>query len=503
MFTLNDLQTTHISEGLSGNSFNATHLAYTYGVGRPHDLDAVAANDRNMAKLFSATDMFKNKPLLGILNVKQTPLELSSDRFTWKMLGSDYREVQVVNYINPVSRPGHRNTTFDVVLESDQYDLADVLLSEDENYPMEIVSKEPYGTDGTKYTLILQTSNENDFIPPYLLEKGRLFVCMSTSVTDEMNKRFGSIEFETIYQLEGTVSQAAMALQMTDKALRMDSQGNAKEQVSMWRVPYKLQDGRTFYNFMPMAETKMWETMYRGIEKALMFGKRSQREVDGYMKQTGSGLRELLKSSSYLPHTFDLTIEELEEFMSDLLIHRTNADAADRKVTAMTGEYGRRFFSQMIGDAAALYNLIDTHFVHGKDPRYLGFGAQFEYYVGNNGLGIYTMLNPMYDDPSISRRRHPQNPKRSLNSWRMDFLDFGKVRGYEQFGDNIQMVRQRQADYYLVHNGKWDKRTGSPINDGGAGNTMIGGYRIEVEKSFGLLMRDRSRAAVVDVAYNI
>ena len=66
-FTMPGLKPTVVTDGLGGNSFNSTHLVRTYGADVPHEL---SFNATNMAQLFSATDRYNDKPMLGMTEAK-------------------------------------------------------------------------------------------------------------------------------------------------------------------------------------------------------------------------------------------------------------------------------------------------------------------------------------------------------------------------------------------------------------------------------------------------
>jgi hypothetical protein len=501
-FTLRDLRPTEVTSGLAGSSFNSTHLIRTYGVDKPHDL---SANAQNIAMMFAGTDRYNDKPYVGMLEGKGKKLALSSRDYTWKLTGHMKQKATVVEVLETTDRPGQNFQEFKVVLDTDQYKYPDVLIGENEDYPVEIVGKAERAGLGYIYTFVIQTDDPALYFPVDLLQVGKRFHKVSTSVADEMNQDYGTIQFNTIFELRSQMGNVAEELQFTDKALRVDKNSGDQVQVlKHWRVPYLDNQGKTYYNFMPLAEAEMWNQIYADIEWGLVFGKSSTRQVKGYLKKTGPGLRQQLDSSNKLYHNGNLTLIRLEEFLSSIYRGRTDANPSQRKVTLDTGEMGALLFDRMVASEASSFTTVDSYFISGKDPRYLSYGAQYTHYRGKNGLDVTVMLNPGKDNSDISTNMHPRYPNIPVNSWRMDILDLGTTRNYDgDIKDNMQMVCEKFADYYYVSTGKWDKKTGMPITDGGEGNSAIGGYTCKVEKSFGLMIRDRSRMAVIDIKFDV
>jgi len=501
-FTLNDLRPTEITPGLAGSSFNSTHLTRTYGVDKPHDL---SVNASNMAMLFAGTDRYNGKPLTGMLEGKAKKLALTSRDYTWKLQGYKKRQATIMELITTgTDRLGENQDDIVVVLDTAQFKYPDVLAGEDEDYPLEIIGKPEKRNNYYEYTLRLQTDNPRAYIPSHVLQPGKEMGKVSSSVADEMNQDYGTMQFNTIYELRGTMGNAAVEHRFTDKALRVDKNSNEPVQkLKHWRVPFMNNNNKTYYNFMPMVEAEMWDTLYRDIEWGLTYGRSSARMVKGFLKKTCAGLRQQIETSNRLFHQGNLSITRLEDFFSDIYRGRTDASPSQRKVVLDTGEEGAKMFDRMVASETSQFTTVDTHFITGKDPRHLAFGAQYTHYRGKNGLDISLMLNPGKDNPEISRKVHPLYPNVPINSWRMEILDLGTTRNHEGIAKpNMQMVCERYADYYFVSTGKWSKKTGMPINDGGEANSAVGGYSCHAEKSFGLLIRDRSRMALIMERYD-
>lgn len=502
-FTLDGLKPTIVTEGLGGNSFNSTHLVRTYGADKPHDL---SANATNMAQLFAATDRYNDKPLIGMTEAKGKKLYLTSNQFTWKLRGYQKQKFRVMAVTETSTTPGKGIQPFEIVLDKDWLDTPDVIIGQSNEYVLEIVGKERYG-QYTKYIVELQTDDYDLYFPVALIQVGQEFMKKSTSTPDEANNRYGTMQFNSVFELRGQMGNVAEKVSFTDKALRVDkNSGNPIQKMKQWRVPYLDNQGKTYMNFMPMAEAEVWNNIYEDIEWALNFGRRSVKtSYNGYLKRTGAGLRQQLEDANRLYHNGNLTLSELDEWLSAIYRGRKDATASARKIVLVTGEMGARMFDAMVASEASSFVTVDSHFIRGGDFRHLSYGAQFTHYVGKNGLDVTVMLNPMYDNPDYCPQTHPVFTDVPVDSWRMDILDFGKTTAQDTgvLSDNIQMVCEKYADYYMTTAGKWDPKTGMPINDGGEANVGgISGYSVMVEKSFGLLVRDISRCGVILPRFN-
>ena len=494
-FTMAGLKPTQVTEGLGGNSFNSTHLINTYGLDKPHNLSADA---KNIATLFSATDRYQDKPIIGMTEAKGKKTYLTSSHFTWKLRGYRKQKLRIKEVIETSLRPGENMQTFEVVLDRPWFKYPDILIGENSEYPVEVVSMRPRGLNFA-YTLKLQTDDAARFFPKELLEIGREFMKVSTSVADEMNQDYGTMQFNSVFELRSITGNVAEKVQFTDKALRVDkNSGESKETLSQWRVPFLDNKNKTYYNFMPMAEAEVWNNVYEDVEWALNYSRKSfGKSPQGYVTKTIPGLRQQIEFGHNMTHNGNLTLSRLDEWISAIYRGRKDATAAARKLVLMTGEMGSLMFSQMVASEASSFLTVDNYFISGKDPRHLSFGAQFTHYRGTNGLDITVMLNPHYDNPDYCPQTHPLFPDTTIDSWRMDILDFGSTAEQGSVGtmsNNIEMVCEKHADVYYSSTGKWDPKSGMPITNGAEGlGGGVGGYSMQVEKSFGLLIRDVSR----------
>jgi len=497
-FTMGGLKPTTITEGFGGNSVNSVHLVRTYGLDKK---DNTSVNATGIAQLFSATDRYSDKPMIGATEAKGKKIYLSSNQYSWKLRGHMRQVATVVEVLETSSTPGIQRQEFDVVLNRGWYEEPDVLIGEHNSYPLEIVGKPYQKGTGFVYTLRLQTDDPTLYLPSGDIQVGKEFRKVSTSVVDEENNKYGTIQFNSIFELRSQTGNVAEKFEFTDKALRIDK-NSADSKARHWSVPFYDSKGKyTHNNFAPMAEADMMNQVYDDIEWGLVFGRKSTRNVgpSGYVKRTGSGYREQVEGSNQLTHNNNLTLARLDQWLNSIYRGRKDATPDKRRIVLVTGEMGAMMFHNMVASEASSFLTVDTHYIEKKaDVRHLSYGAQFTHYKGKNGLDVTVMLNPSYDNPDFCPQKHPIYTDTCIDSWRMDILDFGKAEQDGGLGDNIAMVCEKFADYFFTTAGKWDPKSGMPINDGSAGLAGgLSGYGTYVEKSFGLMIRDLSRCGYI------
>lgn len=493
--TMGGIKATSMTEGLGGNSFNSTHLVNTYGIGKPHSL---SANAEGIAMLFSATDRYQDKPIIGMTEAKGKKTELSNEHYTWKLKGHKKQKLRVREVVETAAYVGANGQPFKVILDKPWFKYPDVLQPESNRYPLEIVRVTPRGLN-FEYTLKILDDSNTQGMPLHLVGIGQEFMKVSTNIGGEDNKDYGTMQFNSVFELASFTGAVSEKVQFTDKMLRDDkNSGGQKNTLSHWRVPFHDNTGKTYHNFMPMAEAEVWNGIYEDVEWGLNFSRKAiGKSPQGYAKLAIAGLRQQQEYGNNMTHNGNLTLTALDSWINAIYRGRKDATASARKLVLMTGEMGALMFDQMVASEASSFLTIDSTFIQGKDPRHLSFGAQFTNYKGKNGLDITVMLNPHYDNPDYCPETHPLFPDTTIDSWRMDILDFGSTSEQGKIGtmsNNIEMVCEKWFDTYFVSTGKWDRKSGMPINNGGeglAGGTS--GYSIQVEKSFGLLIRDISR----------
>jgi len=270
-------------DGFGGNFVDSQYLGAAYEqVGKPHIFQDT------LMKIFSAQTpkLFVSKPILAMTGAKSDGyMEIDTEIYRWYLHGAEEKCARVVENLEAGNTaPGLNHAVIRVKLDLDFYREPDVLMPEDNRYPLEIVGDGIEDGTGTIYNLRLQGDDPTIFLPPNLLEEGKEFSKVWTTVSSEYNDVFGTQQVPSTFELESQVSFFAQKFTVTDKALREQGKIGIG-------IPYK--DPRTgktqiAKSFMPMYEAKMHDELYTSMEAQYIFGVRQTRPGNNsYWKKTG------------------------------------------------------------------------------------------------------------------------------------------------------------------------------------------------------------------------
>jgi len=468
-------------EGFGGNFLDSDYLAAAYESGKPHILEGA------LMKIYSSQSRFFNiKPFMNMTSNKSGgPVEIPTEMFQWTLQGAEYKAARVVENVDSANTtPGLNNGTFRVKLDLDYFHYPDVLFSEDNDLPLQIVEAPiPDGT-GTIYTLRIQTDNPAVYLDPKNLYQGREFCKVWTSTPSEYNQWYGTQQVPNIFKLESQLGFFAQSITVTDKAYR--DQGRLG--VEFLYTDYNGTTSKV-NKFLAMYEAKMLDELYRSMEVQLVYGKKSTTAgPGGYWQKTGPGIREQLKDSWVQYYGGALSVTLLQDYLMSVFFGREAE--ANRSVTAMTGTMGSILFHNALAAVANGFLTVDSHYIRSVpspiETPYLAYGAQFTRYTGPQGIVVDLVLNPMYDDIMYCRRFHPQYPDMPIDSARMTFLDFGSAEGK----NNISMLKVKDSFLY-----GWTEGTMSPMGPitNGRFGSLKNGYDVACQGSAGAVIRDVTR----------
>ena len=484
---------TKVYEGFGGNFFDSDMLAAAYDSGKPHIFD------KYMGQLFSSTDRFNGKPLIGMTQAKGKMIEIDNEVYRWKLVGAQekfLRSVEVMDGLDAEgSKPGLGRTPFRIKLDEGYYSHPDVIEGEHDDYKLEILEGPVQDETGYIYTVRLQTDDFTKFFPATYLEVGREFSKAWTTVASEFNEYFGTMQFGNSFELECQVGAFAQKFTVTDKAMREDGR---------LAMPVSYRDQKTgeikySEKFIPLAQAKNEDELYSGIEYAMWKGEKSTNiGKNGYMQKTGPGVRHQLRDGHILHYNSVLTEAMLADYLDAIWFSRVSE--GDRKITAITGSMGAIAFHNLLASSANSFLTVDTHFIRDAkdgDSRHLSYGAQFVHYRGMNGMEVTLMINPLYDDLRFCKRTHPLYPTKPIDSWRMTFLDFGKDGNGQ---DNISMLSVKDTRRYGYTPGSVGPM--GPIK-GGQWLSPKAGCEFFTEGTAGIWIKDVSRGGeiILDFEY--
>jgi len=467
-------------EGFGGSFVDSQYLANSYETGAPHVFQ------NTLMKIYaSKSRFFTGKPMMGMTGAKKGGIkEIDTEIYRWTLQGAEYKCARIMEDIESGNTAlGLNGTTFRIKLDLDYYHYPDVLMPEDSRFPIQV--KEGPIPDGSGYIYVMQLQGDDPdaYLPSYLVEPGKEFSKVWTSVQSEYNQDFGTQQYPASFQLESQVGAFAQKLTVTDKALR--DQGRLAVEFG-----YEDPSSGKFVKverFMPMAEAMMRNELYMSMEAQSMYGvKQTKSAKDGYWIKTGPGLRQQLKDGHTEYYNSVLTVNRLKDYLLSVFFARENEQ--DRKIVAMTGTLGSIMFHDMLASEASSFFTLDTHFIreYSKNPKHLSYGAQFRHYQGPEGIEVTLIKNPMYDSRRYEKRTHPIYTEFPIDSARFTFLDFGSASGE----NNIQMLRVK--DTYRHGYTVGTVGPNGPVRGGQAG-VLKAGYDIFEEGTMGIWMKDPTR----------
>lgn len=262
-----------------GTFIDSQYLGMAYETGKPHIFE------NTLTQIFSSqNDLFQGKLLTNMTGGKMNTKEIDNEVYRWTLMGAEEKFARVVeNLESSNTTPGLNQLPFKIKLDLNYYAAPDVLFGEDNEYPLAIVDGPIADGTGYIYTVKLQGDNPSAFMPPALLSPGKEFSKVWTSVASEYNGQFGGQQYPNSFKLESQVSAFAQKITVTDKAWRDEGKLGIEFNYTA--------EGKTkkATRFLPMAEAKMWDELYKSIEAHLVYGKKQTVPgPDGYWIKTGS-----------------------------------------------------------------------------------------------------------------------------------------------------------------------------------------------------------------------
>jgi hypothetical protein len=460
-------------EGFGGNFVDSDYLVNSYDGGHPHVFEGI------MGKIFSSTNRFSNKSLLGMTLAKGKVKEIDNETYRWYLAGSEEKSVRSVEDMEPANlTKGLNLEAFKIKVDEGWFTPSDVLMAEDNQYAMRVYEGPIADGNGYVYLVKLQTDDPTKFLPNTYVEVGRQLNKSWTATQFEFNTEFGSTYFPSpTFQLESQIGSFGQSVMITDKALREGGRLG---------LPFTV-DGKKGENFIPYAEAKVKDELYTSVEVAMKFGERAtMKGKDGRPIKQGPGYRHQMRDSHQEYYNGVLTENRLKDYLMSIFFARVNE--GNRKIVAITGTGGSMIFHDMLAASASSFFTLDTHFIQkvSDNPRHLSYGAQFTHYQGPEGIEVTLIKDPMYDDLQYCRRTHPVYTDMPIDSFRFDFLDFGTSDGE----DNIQMLKLKGFDRHGYIPGSVGPM--GPIQ-GGMTTSKVAGYESFCETSGGLFIKDITR----------
>lgn len=479
-------------DSFGGNFIDSQYLGAAYETGKPYMFE------NTLNRIFSSTSRFFSGKLVSSLTAGKAGgvKEIDSWIYRWKLQGAEHKAARVVENLeasNPT--PGLNNTTFRLKLDLDYFGYPEILLGEDNEYPIAIVDGPISDGTGSIYICKLQTDRPDLFVPADMLEVGKEFNKGWTSTPSEMNEDFGGQQYSNSFMLESQIGSFGQKYTVTDQAWRDEGKLGVE-----FNFTDRMGKEQRVKRFLPMAEAKMWDELHQSMEVQMVYGKKSTTPgKNGYFTKTGPGLREQLKDSWIKYYNGNLNVPMLRDYLMDIFFARKNE--TERAVKAITGTVGSVNFHDALVAVANGFLTVDTKFIReipsNIQTPYLAYGAQYTRYTGPEGIVIDIMKNSMYDSTEYCGRRHPLYPNRPIDSARLTFLDF--AGGSDGSGDgNIMMLKLKDSF-------RWGYRSGThtptgPVKGGQVG-ALKAGYDVFCEGTAGIMIKDVTQCGEVIYDY--
>lgn len=404
---------------------------------------------------------------------------LNNREYQWNLIGDLERPISIVrNLIGGNATPGIGHQTFQVVLAEKEFVSGEVLIPDNRDYSVIVVSDPVQDGDGFIYTLQLVNPDPAAFMPPALLAPGKEF-SKDYSAFEEGSSRSGITTYGSPFELRNHLTTQRKSREIT---------GSAQTDV-MAIVMKDPQSGKTSFLWADIQEWTFLAQWYRELDRSLMYSTYNATSTGvvhvkgetGRPVFIGAGLRQQISPSNKRYYT-QLTENVIREFMIDLT-YNVKGDG-DAKFIAMAGWGFMDLFDRAMKQAIAGWTLVDSKFVTGSGQN-LTLGGQFLTYKGINGIEMTVVHQPLYDDPTHNRDLHPVTG-RPKESYRATFIDYGMYNGES----NIMKVAKRDRESVMWYTGGSTSPAGHNNSASRMGSSTFDGYAVHALSESGIMLQN-------------
>jgi hypothetical protein len=431
-----------------------------------------------------------NKPILWMTQAQGNVMELPGGvtDFRWQLLTDTHTRAVITKVdANLGTQPGKAGQPFNIYLDRNWYGEPVVLKTESINMPMlKIIGMPVQESDNSwRYTVVLQDGDPSSYVDVAYLQVGKTLMDATTQVSDELNQKYGGIEFGSMYDLQGHIGSVARKIEVTDKFIRLEMDAAKKGErlntgytfngttqtsaVSAGYIVAKRTNGKLPPKsdivkagaFITTAEALLEERLAMDKEMQMTFG-RTQVSTDtdtGRVLKSSAGWLQISKDGNYREHNGNITLGEFTDFLDAKFFN--TVDFKDRTVEVHTGSEGMKFASRLIAAEAGFSPFVfdSNYFI---DPvtstvtdKALRWGAQFTELRSYNGIILRFVYDPTKDNPLFYPELHPETGK-PVESGSFDIFDLGHTNAAPAAAkskSNVAMVYEpAQEEYYMVSN---------------------------------------------------
>jgi len=384
----------------------------------------------------------------------------SSDDFVWKVVGSDERNIALVEarYAGAVVQDsdtgvGAARTRIELVFGEKYFSKVHVIAgNKPDDYQYRLL-EEPY-EEGGNYVYEAEIWGGQETlggVPGSDLVAGVRFSIESAYVEDELSTRGADIQFTSPYLMRNSVSTLRMEHKVSGAMIDCKTK-------PFYFAAIETRDpntGKTHKSVTWMQEV-YWQfekALSRIKSKTLMFGKTNRDENGRFLNKgnsnieikAGSGIREQMEVSNSSTYNI-FTISMLEDALYEL--SEGKLDWGERKFMLRTGERGAAQFHKAATAEASGWtgvgfdntnsNAINKTTSKFHSNAFVG-GFQFTEWKAPNNIHVMLEVDPMYDDKVRNKVLHPDGGV--AESYRYDILYIGSMEE-----PNIQKIKVRGDD---------------------------------------------------------
>lgn len=410
-------------------------------------LTTVLLQNSGMKNLDTTLSLFPEK----VLN--------SSDDFVWKVVGSDERNIPLIEarfqgavVDTNTTGVGVARTTFELVFAEKLFTKQHVIAGPRPDVYQIRILDDPM-EEGSNYVYTCEVWGGQESlagIPGDELVAGNRFSIESAYVEDELSTRGAGVQFTSPYLMRNSVSTLRMEVKVSGAMIDMKVQ-------PVYFAGIETRDPNTggVHKSVTWMQEVMWqfERQFSKIKsKTLMFGKTNRDENGRFLNKgqsnieikAGSGIREQMEVSNTITYN-RFSMRLLEDALSEL--SEGKLDWGERKFMLRTGERGAAQFNRAATAAAsgwkAIFDNTNQNAVNKVSSKFhenaFKGGFQFTEWLAPNNIHVMLEVDPMYDDKVRNKILHPDGGV--AESYRYDILYIGSMEE-----PNIQKIKVRGDD---------------------------------------------------------
>ena len=376
----------------------------------------------------------------------------TSDDFVWKLVGSDERNIPLVEarYAGAVVQSsdvgiGAGRTEIQLVFGEKYFSKVHVISGINPDVYQFRILDDPYQEGGNYVYNCLVFGGQESLagVPGTELVSGNRFSIESAYVEDELSIEGADIQFTSPYLMRNSISTLRMEHKVSGAMIDCEVKpvyfGTLETRNSKTGKVHKS------VTWMQEVYWQFEKTISRIKSRTLMFGKTNRDQNGRFLDfgksnitiKAGSGIREQMEVSNTTSYN-NFSIRLLEDMLFEL--SEGKLDFGDRQFVIRTGERGAaQFHRAATADAAGWTNLTQNNPAVVKkvsSPLHMNSfkgGFQFTEWCSPNNISVSLEVDPMYDDKVRNKLLHPDGGV--AESYRYDILYIGSMEE-----PNIQKV---------------------------------------------------------------